>query len=261
MKHIALLLSLLAVAPLFAQEPVDFLLDTWEMDRVQATARDGSVRWSPLSGVLESNTLTFYQMEDATHRYRWELVFPDTAFTFEDKYIRKETKIEFYFLDVFLRGSYGHIWYFDYSLYPSWTDTGEETHELIIGAYGNQLDELFAWMYDVGGYWVEFVFYPVEAVNTSISHRELPSKVSLSQNYPNPFNPSTTVTYTLDRSGPVQLTVYDLTGRLVSVLADGVQPAGRYAVRFDANDLSAGTYIYRFTAGAKTLTRTMTLLR
>ena len=160
-----------------------------------------------------------------------------------------------------LRGSYGHIWYFDYSLYPSWTDTGEETHELIIGAYGNQLDELFAWMYDVGGYWVEFVFYPVEAVNTSISHRELPSKVSLSQNYPNPFNPSTTVTYTLDRAGSVELSVYDLAGRVVSSLVDGVQPTGNHEVRFNADGLPTGTYVYRLRAGAETLTRTMTLVR
>ena len=95
----------------------------------------------------------------------------------------------------------------------------------------------------------------------SIESDELPEKLTLAPNYPNPFNPSTTVTYTLARSGPVELSVYDLTGRVVSSLVDGVQPAGHHEVRFDADGLPTGTYIYRLRAGAETLTRTMTLVR
>ena len=90
---------------------------------------------------------------------------------------------------------------------------------------------------------------------------ELPNGISLSQNYPNPLNPSTTITYTLDRPSPVQLSVYDLTGRVVSTLVDRVQPAGYHEVRFSTDDLPTGTYIYRLRAGAETLTRTMTLMR
>lgn len=98
-------------------------------------------------------------------------------------------------------------------------------------------------------------------VPTSISIHALPTEVVLAQNYPNPFNPSTAITYTLDRSGPVQLDVYDLTGRIVSTLVDGVQPAGRYEIRFGAEDLPSGTYVYRLQTGAEVLTRAMTLLR
>ena len=90
---------------------------------------------------------------------------------------------------------------------------------------------------------------------------ELLGAVSLVQNYPNPFNPSTTITYTLDRSGPVEITVYDLTGRLVTTLVDGVQPAGHHEVRFNADGLPTGTYVYRLRAGTETLTRTMILVR
>ena len=98
-------------------------------------------------------------------------------------------------------------------------------------------------------------------VPTSISNHALPTDVVLAQNYPNPFNPNTAITYTLDRSGPVQLDVYDLTGRIVSTLVDGVQPAGRYEIRFSAEDLPSGTYVYRLQTGAEVLTRAMTLLR
>ncbi|MXW64981.1 MAG: T9SS type A sorting domain-containing protein [Bacteroidetes bacterium SB0662_bin_6] len=97
--------------------------------------------------------------------------------------------------------------------------------------------------------------------SVSVDSDELPGGISLSQNYPNPFNPSTTVTYTLDRSDSVELSVYDLTGRVVSTLVDGIQLAGNHEVRFDAGDLPTGTYLYRLRTGTETQTRTMILVR
>ena len=67
------------------------------------------------------------------------------------------------------------------------------------------------------------VIRPVSAP-TSIEV-EIPATLALSQNYPNPFNPSTTIAYTLYRPGPVEMSVYDLTGRIVSILVDGMQSA------------------------------------
>ena len=99
------------------------------------------------------------------------------------------------------------------------------------------------------------------SITTSVENGELPSGVSLGQNYPNPFNPSTTVTYTLDRPSPTELSVYDLTGRIVSTLVDGVQPAGNHEVRFSAADLPTGTYVYRLEVNGQSITRTMTLVR
>ncbi len=90
---------------------------------------------------------------------------------------------------------------------------------------------------------------------------ELPSGVKLAQNYPNPFNPSTTVTYALDRAGSVEMSVYDMTGRIVQTLVDGMRPAGNHEVRFDAGGLPTGTYLYRLRVGTETLTETMTFVR
>lgn len=101
----------------------------------------------------------------------------------------------------------------------------------------------------------------IEDVTVASAEDEVPLTFALAQNYPNPFNPSTTITYALDRSGPVELSVYDLLGRVVQTLVDGVQPAGRHEVRFDAGDLPTGTYAYRLRAGAETRTRTMVLTR
>ncbi|MXW63641.1 MAG: T9SS type A sorting domain-containing protein [Bacteroidetes bacterium SB0662_bin_6] len=85
--------------------------------------------------------------------------------------------------------------------------------------------------------------------------------VRLGQNYPNPFNPSTEILYELFSPGHVRLEVFDMTGRSVGVLSDGVRPAGQHTERFDASGLPTGMYVYRLTTGVETLTRIMTLVR
>ena len=100
---------------------------------------------------------------------------------------------------------------------------------------------------------------PPTSVNTE--NEELPTEVVLLGNYPNPFNPQTTIDYALPQAGDVSLVVYDMLGREVDVLLDGPQAAGRHTVRFGANHLPNGTYVYRLVAGDKTITRTMVLVK
>ena len=102
---------------------------------------------------------------------------------------------------------------------------------------------------------------PCDGVATGTEGEELPTEVSLSQNYPNPFNPQTTIDYALPKAGDVSLVVYDMLGREVDVLLDGPQAAGRHTVRFGANHLPNGTYVYRLVAADKTITRTMVLVK
>ena len=109
-----------------------------------------------------------------------------------------------------------------------------------------------------------FTFTAVEGDVTSIDRAdELPETSTLAQNYPNPFNPSTEIVYYLDESGPVRLEVFDVAGRFVATLVDSVLPQGEHRARFDAGGLPTGTYVYRLTigSGAKTLTKTMTIVR
>jgi hypothetical protein len=77
-----------------------------------------------------------------------------------------------------------------------------------------------------------------------------PLAYALSQNFPNPFNPSTLIRYQLAGAGPVRLTVYDILGREVATLTDGMQQPGTHEARFDGGGLSSGVYFYRLqTAG------------
>ncbi len=76
----------------------------------------------------------------------------------------------------------------------------------------------------------------------------------LELNYPNPFNPSTSIVFTLDQAGAARLEIYDLRGRLVTVLVDEVLSAGRHEVMWDGMDssgraMSSGVYLSRFEAG------------
>ncbi len=96
---------------------------------------------------------------------------------------------------------------------------------------------------------------------TGTEDEELPTEVELSRNYPNPFNPQTTIDYALPQAGDVSLIVYDMLGREVEVLVDGPKTAGRHTVRFGANDLPNGVYVYRLAAGEKTIVRTMVLVK
>ena len=90
---------------------------------------------------------------------------------------------------------------------------------------------------------------------------EIPAAFALEQNYPNPFNPSTTIEFALDKTQHVTLSVYDLLGQEVRTLVDGVQPAARYSVSFDASDLASGAYLYALRTEEQTAVKTMALLK
>jgi uncharacterized protein (TIGR03790 family) len=89
----------------------------------------------------------------------------------------------------------------------------------------------------------------------------IPVEYTLYQNFPNPFNPITKIKYSLPKSGNVKLVVYDILGREVMTLADGVKEPGFYEVDFNASHLSSGVYIYRLIAGNYINTKKMLLLK
>jgi hypothetical protein len=93
----------------------------------------------------------------------------------------------------------------------------------------------------------------------------VPASWSLAQNYPNPFNPSTTIEYAVPGNvgtrHAVSLQVFDLLGRCVATLVDGMETPGIKTVRFDAGGLAGGVYFCRLAGDGVQQTRTMMLLK
>lgn len=90
--------------------------------------------------------------------------------------------------------------------------------------------------------------------------------LALHQNHPNPFNPATTISFTLPEKARVTLAIYDVKGRLVRTLVDEMVGEGYQERAWDGEDASgtpvgSGVYFYRLTAGDKTLTKKMVLLK
>ena len=91
---------------------------------------------------------------------------------------------------------------------------------------------------------------------------ELPERVELAPNYPNPFNPATTLAYRLPQTSAVRLEVYDVLGRRVATLLDGVtQEAGSHTFTLNASGWASGLYFYTLEAANQRLTRTMMLVK
>jgi hypothetical protein len=83
----------------------------------------------------------------------------------------------------------------------------------------------------------------------------------LENNYPNPFNPTTKINFQIQKSGHVSLKVYDMLGKEVANLIDGVKEAGKYSIDFDASNLSSGTYFYYLKAGEYSESKKMVLTK
>ena len=94
----------------------------------------------------------------------------------------------------------------------------------------------------------------------------VPDNLALHQNYPNPFNPITLLRFDLPEDGFVNITVYDMGGRIIKTLVNNFQTAGYKSIKWNATDnqgqfIPAGVYLYKIEFGSLLFTRKMILLK
>jgi len=113
------------------------------------------------------------------------------------------------------------------------------------------------------GFLRDFSLRVAEGVPLSVpdNRPRAPRAFSFDGNYPNPFNSRTQLRFTLNRTGEVELTVFDLTGRRVAVLAHERMESGVHVVPFDASALPSGIYFAQLRVSGVAETRKMILLR
>ena len=83
----------------------------------------------------------------------------------------------------------------------------------------------------------------------------------LFDNYPNPFNPTTTISYYVDNDLVIKLSIYDVTGKLVTVLQNARVPRGNNSVTWDASDYASGIYFYELQSVNFSAVKKMTLVK
>lgn len=94
----------------------------------------------------------------------------------------------------------------------------------------------------------------------------IPAEFVLRQNYPNPFNPTTTISYNIQNSAMVSLSIFNILGQEVRQLVNEFKESGSYQITWDGHDslgeaLPSGFYIYQLKVGNKTETRRMLMMK
>ncbi len=89
----------------------------------------------------------------------------------------------------------------------------------------------------------------------------LPMEYGMSTAYPNPFNPSTTLSVNLPEAGELNVSVFNVTGQQVAILANGQYAAGSHVMNFDASRLSGGVYFVHASANGWSEVQKVVLLK
>lgn len=95
----------------------------------------------------------------------------------------------------------------------------------------------------------------------SVNNESIPTSFVLEQNYPNPFNPETFINFHLPITSNVQLKVYDILGNEIATLVNEIKQPGFYNVKFNAEKLPSGVYIYKLQAGKYLAIKKMMLIK
>ena len=150
----------------------------------------------------------------------------------------------------------------------NWYDIGQtgypEFVTIITGDFDGDLDtDLFLSQY---GEPLFVLYNPSNELNINESMQNIVTEYNIHQNYPNPFNPTTSVRYDLPEDAMVNITIYDMMGRIVKTLVNGSQTAGYRTIQWDATNnegqsVSAGLYLYTIEAGQFRQTKKMVLLK
>jgi hypothetical protein len=165
--------------------------------------------------------------------------------------------IETFFVEEFQLGSgNSNTWHYEQSI-PFNAPPGIYTYYAYIGEYPWDVAVLDSFMFEKeGAEGVDYIVnpggWPCREIFDVVMFETVSAPIMANKSirsHPNPFNAATVISFALPEAARVILTVYDVSGRLVNELVNGMRPAGTHEVAFDGTDLASGIYIYRLEAG------------
>ena len=185
--------------------------------------------------VLNSNRITYYQIHQENL----------TSIVIETNGVLSSSVI----------GS-GYQWYVDNSPIAGAND---------VTFAPNESGDYFVEVFFVNGCPTTSESYTFEFLTTSKS-KLIPDQFFLHQNYPNPFNPLTSISYDLAQNGMVNLTIFDLNGKIIKNLVNEFQNAGNHlltwdGVNFKGEEVSSGLYLYVLQVGDTKQTKKMSFIK
>jgi hypothetical protein len=89
----------------------------------------------------------------------------------------------------------------------------------------------------------------------------IPEKFFLDQYFPNPFNPETTIKYTLASAAQAKLSILNILGQELAVLAEGLTAAGEHKISWNAADFPSGIYFAKLQSLDRSDVRKLVLLK
>ena len=103
-------------------------------------------------------------------------------------------------------------------------------------------------------------------LSSDVNNRSTVEEFVLNDAYPNPFNPTTLLSFSVMKEGHINLSIYDMAGRLVSTLVDGNLEQGNHDMVWDGmdgngNSVSSGMYIYSLQGEDMSITKKMVLMK
>jgi len=101
----------------------------------------------------------------------------------------------------------------------------------------------------------------VEISPTVVDDPIVPEEIFTAACYPNPFNSKTIISYNLSADSDVKIGIYDVLGKEIETVSQGVLTRGSYETTWDASGRSSGIYFYKIEAGEHAISGTMTLLK
>ena len=110
--------------------------------------------------------------------------------------------------------------------------------------------------------YIPIVFHNLYKIETLSSNTTLnPINFEINQIYPNPFNPLTTIRYGLTQNSDIQISIYDITGKLITTLINEFQTSGYHSITWDASNFSSGIYFLKMSVENFTATRKLVLIK
>ena len=82
-----------------------------------------------------------------------------------------------------------------------------------------------------------------------LANINIPNDISIISAYPNPFNPITNIEFALNSSSDINISIYDVNGRLIETLIDDSFYRGFYSVDWNASAYPSGVYFIRIISG------------